>query len=77
MYMFPNSSRLLKHPTMQEVYLNIAENTLSFTWQRNVNVCIGETDGSLEDFLSFMRDDWNSRGISLDDLPKIEYQENP
>lgn len=57
---------------MREVFLNHTENTITFTHRKNMNVCVGETDGSLEDFLQFVREDWISRNYSLEDLPRIE-----
>ena len=59
---------------MKEVYLDRSKNTLSFVFRQNENVCVGETDGSLADFIESMRTDWVARGIefSEDELPKPE-----
>ncbi len=56
----------------KEVFLNTQKNTISFVHVPHVNVCIGETEGSLEDFRQFMRLDWETRGLSTDDLPTVE-----
>lgn len=56
---------------LKEVYYSPALNELSFTYKPGENVCIGETDGTLQDFLMFMREDFKKRGVDLSELPKI------
>ena len=50
-------------PTMKDVYYYIATNQVSFTYIRNECVCIGETDGNLQDWLDWSREDQASRGV--------------
>lgn len=35
---------------MKDVYLYLESNKISFNYERNKSVCIGETDGSFQDF---------------------------
>ena len=54
---------------MRDVFFNKDSNEISFIWERNKNVAVGQTDGTLEDFLKFMKDDWEQRGLDISKLP--------
>lgn len=56
----------------RDVYFNDQKNELSFTFRKGENVCIGETDGTLQDFLNFMREDWKARNIPDDETILID-----
>ena len=56
---------------MKDVYYYIKTAEISFHYEPNQCVCFGETDGTLDDFLGFMRQDWLSRGLDIAALPKI------
>lgn len=57
---------------MKDVFLDPSTNTISFTYVKGKNVCIGETDSSLEDFLEWMKIDYIARELDLSGLPTIE-----
>lgn len=57
---------------MKDVFFNMKTNEISFTWRKDENVCIGETDTTLEDFLAWMKEDWISRGLNTSELPTIK-----
>ena len=57
---------------MQEVFFNKDTNEISFNYVKNKSVLFGETDGTLEDFLKFMKEDWKNKNLNLLNLPKIE-----
>lgn len=48
---------------MKDVFLYTYDNTVSFTYVKNQCICIGETDGNLQDFLNFIEKDWIERGL--------------
>lgn len=60
---------------MKAVFLNLNTNQLSFTYIQNENVCVGETDGSLEDFIEFLKQDLIKRNFDLKTLPTIYQQD--
>ena len=61
---------------MQNVYFDNETNQISFVYERGRNVCIGETNETLQDFLDWIREDWINRNIDLSGLPTIE-RKNP
>ncbi len=61
---------------MKDVFIYPLRNTITFTHEPNLNVCFGQTDGSLEDFLEFIKQDWTDRRLDLTQLPTIELREN-
>jgi hypothetical protein len=57
---------------MKDVYFNHTKNEISFIWVKNENVCFGETDATLEEFVEWMKTDWLERGLDISKLPTIE-----
>lgn len=55
---------------MKDVFLQRERNEISFEHVPG-SVCIGETEGTLQEFLQFMRDDFGARGISPKELPLV------
>jgi hypothetical protein len=55
---------------LRDVFLHMETNKVSFT-QETGSIIIGETNGTLKDFIEWMRQDWKERGISLDGMPSI------
>ncbi len=53
------------------VYLFFETNSVSFVGGPG-SVCIGETVGSLEEFLNWMKGDWVERGIDVSNFPTIK-----
>lgn len=56
---------------MKDVFLKRETNEISFNYEKDKSVCIGETDGTLTEFLAWMKEDWISKGIDTNNLPKI------